>query len=258
MAFYEEQLDYKDTLLVTAEPFFLWVIEGNDQLKSKLHLDQIDLDIKVVEDLQPFRTQKVRILNGAHTSTVPLALLYGHQTVSDLFKSEFTQHFLEQTVRNEIAPTLAMDQTVLKQFTEAVFDRFKNPFINHYLASIALNSIAKFKVRVLPSLLSFFEKTNTLPPNLVFSFACLIKFYQGEWKGKQLPVQDDANVVMKYKNFWKIESTGERVKEILADHASWDQNLNEIPKLADQLTAVLNDFEQNDIESSYYKHLKNQ
>ena len=126
------------------------------------------------------------------------------------------------------------------------------------MASIALNSIAKFKVRVIPSLLSFFEKTNTLPPNLVFSFACLIKFYQGEWKGKQLPVQDDANVVMKYKNFWKIESTGERVKEILADHASWDQNLNEIPKLADQLTATLNDFEQNDIESSYYKHLKNQ
>lgn len=258
LAFYEDQLDYKDTLLVTAEPFFLWVIEGNDQLKSKLHLDQIDLDIKVVDDLQPFRTQKVRILNGAHTSTVPFALLYGHHTVSDLFKSEFTQHFLEQTVRNEIAPTLAMDQTVLKQFTEAVFDRFKNPFINHYLASIALNSIAKFKVRVLPSLLSFFEKTNTLPPNLVFSFACLIKFYQGEWKGKQLPVQDDANVVMKYKNFWKIESTGERVKEILTDLASWDQNLNEIPKLADQLTAILNDFEQNDIESSYYKHLKNQ
>ena len=71
LSFYENQLAYKDALLVTAEPFFLWVIEGDERLKEKLSVDQIYLDIKIVKDLQSYRTQKVRILNGAHTALVP-------------------------------------------------------------------------------------------------------------------------------------------------------------------------------------------
>jgi tagaturonate reductase len=44
LSFYENQLAYKDALLVTAEPFFLWVIEGDERLKEKLSVDQINLD----------------------------------------------------------------------------------------------------------------------------------------------------------------------------------------------------------------------
>ena len=33
---YNQKLDYQDDILVTAEPFFFWVIEGDERLKAKL------------------------------------------------------------------------------------------------------------------------------------------------------------------------------------------------------------------------------
>lgn len=255
--FYKDQLDYDDALLVTAEPFFLWVIEGDEKLKVKLKVNEIDLDIKVVENLQSYRTQKVRILNGAHTALVPLSLLYGHETVSDIFTSAFTKSFLEESVRNEIAPTLEMDKRSLNQFTEAVFDRFKNPFIKHYLASIALNSISKFKVRVVPSLLVSQKTKGSLPPHLVFSFACLLQFYQGNWKGKKLPVQDDEKIVEKLQNYWHECTLDEFVYKVLSNKEFWDQDLTLIPELTTQLYVILKLFKKNDIESSFNLYIQN-
>ncbi|MGY8908301.1 MAG: tagaturonate reductase [Flavobacteriales bacterium] len=65
---YNAQLDYKDNLIVSAEAFLLWVIEGGEELKAKLPFEKTKLDVKIVDDMQQFRTRKVRILNGAHTS----------------------------------------------------------------------------------------------------------------------------------------------------------------------------------------------
>lgn len=255
--FYKDQLDYEDALLVTAEPFFLWVIEGDEKLKAKLKVNEIDLDIKVVENLQSYRTQKVRILNGTHTALVPLSILFGHETVSDIFTSSFTKSFLEESVRNEIVPTLEMDKHSLNQFTKAVFDRFKNPFIKHYLGSIALNSISKFKVRVLPSLLMSQQSKGSLPPHLAFSFACLLQFYKGIWRGKKLPVQDDEKLVNEFKYNWDNYPLDEFVNKTLSNKEFWDQDLTQVPELALHLHTILKYFKKNNIENSFNLYIQN-
>ncbi len=71
----------------------------------------------------------------------------------------------------------------LTDFAKDVLERFANPFIRHELKSIALNSISKFKVRVLPSLLSYWEKNQSWPANLTMGFAALILFLQGRFQG---------------------------------------------------------------------------
>ncbi|NOR27915.1 MAG: tagaturonate reductase, partial [Lutibacter sp.] len=63
---YKKQLKYEDNLIVSAEPFFLWIIEADSRLRKKLPIHKINLDIKIVTDMQPYITRKVRILNGAH------------------------------------------------------------------------------------------------------------------------------------------------------------------------------------------------
>src|SRR5690606_29514691 len=45
---YNAQLDYKDNLIVAAEAFLLWVIEGGDALKAKLPFHKTNLDVKIV------------------------------------------------------------------------------------------------------------------------------------------------------------------------------------------------------------------
>ena len=95
---YNTQLDYQDNLIVAAEVFLLWVIEGGDDLKKKLPFHKTDLDVKIVSDMQPYRTRKVRILNGAHTAMVPFSILFGNKTVKQSVDNSFTGSFINKAV----------------------------------------------------------------------------------------------------------------------------------------------------------------
>lgn len=248
---YNSKIDYEDNLIVTAEPFFLWVIEGDDKLKAKLPFNKTNLDVKIVSDMQPYRTRKVRILNGAHTALVPFSILYGNETVKQSVDNEFTGDFVNKVIFDEINPTLDMDKSELNQFAEEVLDRFRNPFIKHQLSDIALNSISKFKVRVLPSLLKYVELNQKLPVCLTFSLACTIRFYQGEWNGKTLPIKDNQEIVDTFKEAWSSNNPEKVTKEILANTEFWDQDLNEVKGLAEAVILALNEIEANGIEKGF-------
>ncbi|MFX0555781.1 tagaturonate reductase [Maribacter sp. CXY002] len=248
---YNAQLDYEDNLLVSAETFFLWVIEGNELLKKKLPFEKTDLDVRIVDNMQPFRTRKVRILNGAHTSMVPFSILYGNETVKESVDEAFTGPFIKALVFDEIIPTLDMEQEELEAFAHAVFDRFRNPFIKHQLSSIALNSISKFKVRVLPSLLEYVERKNELPMHLVFAFACLIRFYKGTWKGSRLPLNDDERIISEFSNIWDSLSVNEVSEKVLGNATYWGEDLTKINGLKEAIATALKLIEENGVKEGF-------
>ena len=250
---YQSKLELEDKLIVSAEVFLLWVIEGGEELKAKIPFDQIDENILVVEDMQPYRTRKVRILNGAHTTMVPFSLLFGNETVKETVDHEFTGAFVREAIFNEIIPTLSLPEEELKTFAEEVLDRFRNPFIKHQLASIALNSVSKFKVRVLPSLLAYENKCNRLPLHLTFAFACLIRFYRGEWNNQTLPINDDESVMAELKRIWELHSYQEISEQALKNEKFWDQDLTQVPGLKDQVAMALELIETKGIEEGYNK-----
>lgn len=254
---YNAQLDYQDNLIVSAETFFLWVIEGDAELKEKLPFYKTDLDVKIVENMQPFRTRKVRILNGAHTALVPLSILFGNETVKESVDDSFTGPFIRSMVFDEIIPTLEMDRAELYDFAEAVLDRFRNPFIRHQLSSIALNSISKFKVRVLPSLIEYVNRENKLPLNLVFAFACLIRFYKGSWQGKDLPVNDDDQIVAEMADLWETGSIEMVIGQVLKKAEYWDEDLTHISGLKEGLVLALKQIEENGIQKGFSKYKEN-
>tara|TARA_R110002012_G_scaffold290058_1_gene483497 strand:+ start:29926 stop:31368 length:1443 start_codon:yes stop_codon:yes gene_type:complete len=248
---YQSQLEFKDNLIVSAETFLLWVIEGGVALKEKIPFHKIEENILVVEDMQPYRTRKVRILNGAHTTMVPFSILYGNDTVKETIDDTFTGRFVRDAVFNEINPTLDLSDEELKVFADAVFDRFRNPFIKHQLSSIALNTVSKFKVRVLPSLLEYKEKYNRLPFNLTFAFACLIRFYKGNYKEQPLPVQDDAEVVAVFNKAWSSNNFNHIAHEVLSYVSFWDQDLSKIDGLEASIVKALELIDIHGIEEGY-------
>ena len=250
---YQKQLEFKDNLIVSAEVFLLWVIEGGADLRAKIPFDKIDENILVVKDMQPYRTRKVRILNGAHTTMVPFSLLYGNETVKETVDNKFTGKFVRDAVFNEINPTLDLPEEELNAFAKAVFDRFRNPFIKHQLASIALNTVSKFKVRVLPSLLSFHQKYNRLPVNLTFALACLIRFYKSSWKGRDMPLNDDEAVIAYFKNVWESDDYEHIAKNVLARTDFWGQDLTLIDSLDTQIARALKVIEKEGIENGFKK-----
>lgn len=253
---YEAKFGYDDSLMVVCEAFLLWVIEGDDKLKALIPFDKIDDQVLIVKDITPYRTRKVRILNGAHTAMLAFSILDGKETVKEAIDAEFAGKFISDTVYNEIIPTLDLSKEELTAFSEEVFDRFRNPFLKHQLSSIALNSVAKFKVRVLPSLLQYVDDKKELPTNLTFALAALIRFYQGEFNGKTLPVMDDAPVLEKFKEIWTNNDLGEVVKATLSEKSFWDTDLTQVPGLTEAVTKALKEIDANGIEQGYKNFIK--
>ena len=210
----DEKIDvgYPDNMLNTSELFHLWVIEGDNSFLSELPLDKTGLNIVFTDNLERYRTRKVRILNGAHTSMIPYAMLENIETVGDCMDNKTMCEFVKSCVYDEIIPTLDMPKEELLSYADDVFERFCNPFIKHLCASISLNSVSKFKVRVLPSLLEYIKREGKNPEHLLTSFAKLIKFY------KTQAVNDDPAVC----EFMKNAS----VEEILANKELWDTDLS--------------------------------
>ena len=206
-------LGYEDKMVNTSEFFHLWVIETDFDLESEIPFSKAGLNVIVTPDkLETYRTRKVRILNGAHTSLVPYALLSGLDTVKSCIDDPVMNEHLRKCVFEEIMPTLDLPEDELQSYAASVLERFGNPYIKHYLSAISLNSVSKFKVRVLPSILEYIKRFNKMPETLLFAFAKLLDFYKTDM------TQDDADVV----EFMKNHNTA----EVLANAELWGQDLS--------------------------------
>lgn len=206
---------FEDKMLNTSEFFHLWVIEGYPNLFEEMPFDKAGLNVIVTDCLDMYRTRKVRILNGAHTSFVPYAILNNFETVKDCVSDKVMLAFIRACIFDEVVPTLDLPEEELKAYAENVLERFANPYIKHMLSSIALNSVSKFKVRVLPSILEYTKRFGQHPKYLTFSLAQLINFY----KSGNPAINDDPAVVA----FMQEKST----EEILANKEFWDTDLTE-------------------------------
>src|SRR5690554_4150992 len=123
----EAELGYHDENIVAGEIFHLWVIEGDKKLKEKLPFHKIGLNVKWVNELRPYRQRKVRILNGVHTSTVPVAYLAGINLVRDAVEDPCLGKYMERVVFDNIIPSMN-NGGELNDFAQKVLERFRNPF----------------------------------------------------------------------------------------------------------------------------------
>ncbi len=240
----EASVGYKDTFMVAAENFYLFVIQGPQWLHNALCLDQLSsdnaLNIKVVDDIKPYKERKVAILNGAHTAMVPVAFQAGIDTVGESMQDEQIAHYLQNVIYEEIIPTLSLPQDELASFAKDVEYRFKNPFIKHALLSISLNSMTKFKTRILPQLIGYQQQRQQLPRYLTFALAALITFYRGERDSGAYPLADDQPWIDFFAEHWPQVNQGSLsletlVRGVLEQNDHWGMSLTSVPGLLDKV-----------------------
>lgn len=230
-----KELGYEDKFMTTGEYFYLFVIQGpKDILTKELRLDKVNLNILIVNDLKPYKMRKVGILNGAHTAMVPVAYLYGIDTVREAMENSDVRTFIEKAIDEEIIPALDMDKKELVEFKEAVIKRFQNPYVKHMLMDISLNSMSKYKSRILPQVLETYRRTGKLPKRLLFSLAALIRFYKGvRENGNVINLRDDKHHLEMYQELWKTNNYRKIVEHVLGLEKHWDINLNTIEGMTD-------------------------
>jgi tagaturonate reductase len=245
------ELGYEDNLVVAGEVFHFFAIEvPNDyalrELHEKLPFHKAGLNIVLTNDVTPYKLRKVRILNGAHTSSVLAARLCGIETVGEMMKDPLFVKYIRKGIFDEIIPSLDLLHEDMISFAEAVFDRFANPYIKHYLLSIALNSVAKYNARVLSTIFDYYKKFKLLPEVLTLSFAALIAFYTTD-------EASDVDSVMDWFKKWRnINSNktaiAELVNDVCANTDFWDGKdlTKELPGFAEKVTEHLQNIKSED------------
>jgi tagaturonate reductase len=151
----------KDRLLISAEPFALWVIEQEEGQKLLEHPA-----VLYTGDVLPYFLRKVRILNGAHTAMAPRASAKGYETVKEAMADSSLRSWLEELLFEEIVPTVMGRVEEPEAFARQVLERFQNPFLEHKIANILVYHAQKQQSRLAPTLIEFEERFGKSPKRL--------------------------------------------------------------------------------------------
>lgn len=250
-----ESLGYKDELLDIGEPFALWVIESDRNISEEFPLDKAGMHVIFTNNQKPYRERKVRILNGAHTSTVLAGYLMGKNIVLECMNDKTVRKLMETIIFKEIVPTVKLPREEAIEFANSVLERFENPFVNHALLSISLNSVSKWKARILPTFRDNFEMMKTPPKYLTFSFAALMAFYTsdrlengvliGDRGGESYDIRDDKQVLEFFAANSKSKSTRDFVIAFASNTDLWGEDLTKYNGFTDMVTRYLEDIKKN-------------
>ncbi|MCI1984499.1 MAG: tagaturonate reductase [Bifidobacteriaceae bacterium] len=253
------EVGYEDDNLVKAEPFYLWVVAGDEAaqrtVQEVLPAQKLGINLVTTDAVQPYRERKVYLLNGPHTTLAQVARLSGFRTVGSAMKDPVMRAFIKNEMQEEIIPVLSLPKEELETFAHQVVERFDNPFIEHSLDSIGLNSASKFAVRLLPLLKANAEQRGVLPPRIVLALASLLYIYggfssraasSGEASLPEVAVQDSAEVAAQ---FAKAAGNESFVHDALAFDSVWGSDLNEIAGLQEAVEADFQEMRSHGIQA---------
>jgi tagaturonate reductase len=203
---------YRDELMISCEPFGLWVIESNDEIvKQVVSFADEKLGCMIVPSIHKYKELKLRMLNATHTFSCALSILAGicfvRESMSDKQLSNFIATLLLEEIKYAIISDEISEDEAIK-FGNTVLDRFANPFLDHKWESIASQYALKLQVRCIPLIFSYYHKKNSLPLNMLKGVAAYL--------------------------VWS-DTPYEKLDELMADLNIWGRDLTTIPGLNDQL-----------------------
>ncbi len=232
----EKELGYNDDLLIMSEVYSLWAIEGDEKIKNILSFAEADEGVVIEPNIDLHRELKLRLLNGTHTLTCGLAFLAGFDTVQHAMENEAFSSFIEDLMRNEIAPSIPyeIDEETKQTFISKVLDRFRNPHIAHQWKSITLNYTSKMKMRCIPLLINYYKNNDSSTFFVFFGICAYLYFMKavkqngkeffGEINGEEYLIEDPS--AERFTAFGKYNSLDTVVNEVLKDISIWGQDFH--------------------------------
>ena len=244
------ELGYDDELLLVAEAYRLWAIEGDERVRQVLSFEQADAGVIVQPDIAQFKELKLRLLNGTHSLSCGLAVLCGVPTVGDAMRDDALATYLRHLLLTELLPGLPYPVAGLVgwRFGEQVLDRFRNPAVAHRWLSITLHYSAKLRGRVVPVLQHYYGRFGTVPPYLALGLAAYLRFMRGtrqvadgswlgEANGAEYPIQDEQAGY--FAGLWARLNPSDLTRAVLANEQLWGTDLTQLPGLPEAVAGYL-------------------
>lgn len=169
---FESEFGYRDESLISTEPFRQWVVAPH---ASPYDLGK--LEIEVSAEVENYEQLKLRLFNGAHSTTAYFSQLVGHEYVYQAIAVLEWSAFIEK-LQSELANSFTAPKSVdTAEYARTARARIGNSAVAHRSAQIAMDGSAKLPQRL-------FRALNTLSEGdkprekVAFAIALWIKFLQ--------------------------------------------------------------------------------
>jgi fructuronate reductase len=139
-------LGLHDAAPVVCEPFRQWVIE-DAFVAGRPAWEEVGAQL--VDDVAPFETMKLRLLNGSHSALAYLGFLAGHAFIYEVAAFPAFEQYM-RALMAEAAQTLRVPASVdLPGYQDALVARFRNPALPHRTRQVAMDGSQKLPQRLL-------------------------------------------------------------------------------------------------------------
>ncbi len=240
---------FTDELIIMAEAYRLWAIEGDEKVKAILSFAPADEGVVITPDIELFRELKIRMLNGTHTLSCAVAYLSGCKTVKNAMDDSAVSAYIEAVMLAELAKAIPIEvkADTAKDFGLKVLDRFRNPHIEHLWHSITMNYTSKLKMRVVPVLQTWYQRFGNVPDHIATGFAAYLLFMKGSrqeggkvygsFNGDEYVINDESAAYL-YEQ-WQNSSPAQLVTNVLQNESLWSTNLAALDGFAEAVTGKL-------------------
>ncbi len=238
------ELGYEDNLLIKAEAYKLWAIEG-EGLEEKLPFYAADSGVKLEKNIEKYRELKLRLLNAPHTLLCGLSYLSGFEYVKETLNDEMMEKYITILMLTELGPSIDtnLDLKTTQRYGREVIDRFRNPYLDHKWLSITLQYTMKMKLRAIPLLLNYYHIFETVPQYFTRCFSAYLLFmrakkeengvFYGQFNGEYYPINCDSAAF--FKEVWDSNDLKHIIKASLSNIELWGTDLTLLKGFADNV-----------------------
>jgi tagaturonate reductase len=168
-------LGYQDDLLTCGEPYYLFAIQADEFTQQHFPMHLTTPNVRFVDDLRPYRTRKLRTLNGPQMVLSTLGTLLDFRLIYEALKDPQVGPFTKQTLWQEIIPAMGpAEQTINTEYARECIQRIDNPTIEHRLQGIRVDLTTKNSIRLFPSIRDFMTREGKLPERLLLTVAATL------------------------------------------------------------------------------------
>ena len=138
-----------DSAPVVCEPFRQWVIEDNFP-QGRPALEHVG--VQFVDDVTPYETMKLRILNASHMAIAYPSALLGYEAVHDAMDDADIARWMMQLMRREVIPVLTpIPGLDFDEYLTTCARRFSNPALGDTIARLCQDASNRLPKFVLPT-----------------------------------------------------------------------------------------------------------
>jgi fructuronate reductase len=143
-------LGVDDAAPVVHEPFVQWVIEDRFAA-GRPAWDAAGATL--VDDVDPYESMKLRLLNASHSAFAYLGFLAGHEFIYQVAAQPDFVAWMRRFTADEVSPALVTPPGIdLAAYRETLVRRFANPALPHRTQQIAMDGSQKLPQRILATI----------------------------------------------------------------------------------------------------------